>query len=83
MELKPCPFCGGQAVLKRCDNSYRTNPTTILDNWEVRCSNNCCTTQRFRDEIFHDGGGAIIINRNGAQEAIETWNRRVGEGEKP
>lgn len=76
-DLKPCPFCGEQAFLKRCDTGYRLNPTTILDSWQVSCKNNCCCTQRFKDEIFHDKGGAIIIKHNGAQEAIEAWNRRV------
>ena len=80
--LKPCPFCGGQAFLRRYDSSYKTSPTTILDAWGVHCSNNCCNTQRFKDEIFHDESGAIIINHNGAQEAIDAWNSRVGEGEK-
>ena len=80
--LRECPFCGGQAFLRIRCAGYRTNPTTILDSWEVECENKCCRTPGFRDEIFHDGSGVIIINHNGAEEAVEAWNRRAGEEDK-
>lgn len=77
-ELKPCPFCGGKANLKRYSSFYRNNPsTTIKDEWGVECENNCCKTNRYRDDIYHADSGDVIIANNGAHEAIEAWNRRV------
>ena len=60
-ELKPCPFCGGEAEMGRRHSCY--------DKWEPsdyipRCKDTKCmgrTTRRFKTE----------------QAAIEAWNRRV------
>ena len=79
-ELKPCPFCGGQSFLKKLDSSYSTHPTVIKDKWKVECENKCCWTPAFSDEIYHDGSGVIVVAHNGAEEAIEAWNRRAGDG---
>ena len=78
-ELKPCPFCGGEAKLRRYSSSYRSHPTTILDEWGVECENDCCSTKRFRDDIFHEPRGEVIIAHNGAFEAAEAWNKRAGD----
>ena len=36
IELKPCPFCGGEAVYRSVD--YLVEPSGY-----VRCKNGCCT----------------------------------------
>lgn len=77
-ELKPCPFCGGEAYLVRKQYSHLTMPTKIKDKWVVECSNGCCSIPIFEDEIYHDDDGVIVINHNGAEEAINAWNRRAG-----
>ena len=38
-KLKPCPFCGGEAVLKQ-----------ISDRWTVHCSQHCAGTRIFNDK---------------------------------
>lgn len=75
-ELRPCPFCGGVAKLVRVATSYKDNPTTIMDEWEVKCLNGCCNTIRFQDNIYHKGDGEIVVESNGAKDAIEHWNQR-------
>lgn len=76
-ELKPCPFCGGKAALKKVRGSYKTNPTTINDEWKVSCEKECCACGTFQDMIYHADNGEIIVKCNGAKEAVEAWNKRV------
>ena len=75
-QLKPCPFCGGKAILQRVYSGYSTGPTTIKDIWEITCENGCCKTNKYTDNIYHDTNGEIVAEANGAQQAIEIWNKR-------
>ena len=78
IKLKPCPLCGGEARLKRTCNGYRAKPdTTIYDKRQVVCKNNCCQTSEFEDEIYHADSGEVVVKHNGAEEAVEVWNKRV------
>lgn len=66
-ELKPCPFCGGEA--SEVINILEADPEMALagvteDNWKVLCLK--CL-----------GCGGI---RRTAEEAIEAWNRRAEDG---
>lgn len=79
-ELKPCPFCGGEATLRRVSTKYSTSPTIIRDEWEVKCYKNCCTTHRYESKIWQDPNGEVVIEQNGAENADEAWNRRVDDG---
>lgn len=73
-KLKPCPFCGGTAKLVRIRSSYKTNPVTIMDEWEVQCEKKCCSTLSFQDVIYHANNGDVVVEKNGAIAAIEFWN---------
>ena len=60
-ELKPCPFCGGEAVLKKvligvCPDDYE---------YYVKCDNIICSVY------------LATCNRPTAEEATEDWNRRA------
>lgn len=82
MELKPCPFCGGEAkIATTVSKSVPSKPRCY-----VYCEKCFTATQYFNDEKY-DGG---FIDK-----AAEAWNRRaepnmveidqfsrVGEGEK-
>lgn len=63
--LKPCPFCGGQALLL-----FHTHYSG-RKSWIVRCENKCAVTCGHVDEKgkWHP---------TPKSKAIETWNRRAG-----
>lgn len=69
IELKPCPFCGGEALLEsEADPRYAptfsdpgcANAPVV---WWCRCIE--C--------------GATVAWKESAQKATESWNRRTGE----
>ena len=85
VELKPCPFCGGNPTLEhngfdKCRNSENGD---LITRWRVICKN--CGT-------YKDGGiteyiateyETLIVkskHHNGRQNAIEAWNRRAEDG---
>lgn len=75
--LLPCPFCGGNVRLRRVSSSYRTFPTTIIDEWRVECSKGCFRNNVYSSEIFQDDKGEVVIKNNGAEEARLFWNTRA------
>jgi hypothetical protein len=71
-ELRPCPFCGGEAKLwnnsqyEPCldeGGAYVDIFISSADTFGVECTKCCCQN----------------IGYNTEQEAIETWNRRAGD----
>ena len=60
-ELKPCPFCGGEAVKKQWFALFHEEYT----DYTCCCVDCGITTKSCETE----------------QEAIESWNRRVGEAD--
>ena len=68
-ELKPCPFCGGKAILKK------GFPKTQGKDWSqrlVQCSDCGCRTVLFKQAPFEAW-------QNNEQACIDAWNRRVEE----
>lgn len=45
MELKPCPFCGGEA-------DYQNNKS---DYWWIQCLECGCTTSKYATDLFFGG----------------------------
>ena len=63
-ELKPCPFCGGKAVLQ-IDVRYPRPQREPRRAYEVFCVNNACVLYKADDKYF--------LNR---KKAVEAWNTR-------
>ena len=80
IELKKCPFCGSEAKLVRTEKAYVCNPfTTILDDWNVKCTNTNCTAYTSgQSKIYQNDDGEIVVDANGAEIAVEKWNMREG-----
>ena len=68
-ELKPCPFCGGEAWLRQWGSG-----------WALTCRNNR-TLARLADFTERECPIAIVLTPTKA-EAIAAWNTRKGEDER-
>lgn len=75
--LLPCPFCGGDAILRRVGNLYSTYPNEIRDKWTVECKKCCFKNNVYESKIFQDDKGTVIIKNNGAEQASLAWNTRA------
>lgn len=68
-ELKPCPFCGGKAVIVSNTTAYH------MFTYRAICSS-CKAQMGYRNHCY-DGRGKLFFETK--EEAIEAWNRRVTE----
>lgn len=80
-ELKPCPFCGGKAVIM--SGEYHS------DGWEkmligcTRCDARLeAETQHLMIERENEYGQKVIVNTSIviSPGAVEQWNRRADNG---
>lgn len=78
MILKPCPFCGGEAVFST------TIADTILEEAEIRFQINC---KKCKAETPGASGfitfqltsrGEVLTPHNDVEKAVDAWNRRAG-----
>ena len=67
--LLPCPFCGGDAIIKKVDQFGHVDE----DNKYFGIINNviCCPISHTRDEIM----GITLYESE--EEAINFWNKRA------
>ena len=67
VELKPCPFCGGKAVMKKgFPQTQSKGGTQRL----IQCSKCGCRTVLFRQNDFESW-------KDNEQACINAWNKRV------
>ena len=72
-ELKPCPFCGGEAVLKNNEYGcgvYDPETLAVIDSFDAEAN----TFWVECEECFAMSNGCDT-----EEEAIEAWNRRTHE----
>lgn len=63
--LKPCPFCGGEAVL------------FVENGVQVICLSCGVRTSPTADKIYQKGVSQEKIATSSVDKVIEEWNRRV------
>ena len=81
-ELKPCPFCGGEAKFKTISNN--SSHRCVGFSFEIECTKcNLHYPQSFNIEFFLTGNGEIKIAPGFEyviDNATEEWNRRADNG---
>lgn len=79
-KLKPCPFCGGNAMFLR--KAYTMND--YIRGWRFTvCCKKCPVTlpkTDYRFEVEFECSGEIKIVTDERQQATEDWNRMVNDG---
>ena len=75
-ELKPCPFCGGKAVVER------VHPVFMLKKFKdlyfaAGCPKCGASTAMFRTKKTKSPTMNGWYNYKAKQKAIEAWNKRV------
>lgn len=75
-ELKPCPFCGGGATIRRVSHGYSPGGG-FNAKYEIGC--NECDIKFTRESKFILIYGKPKIEKDGYQECIDDWNRRVSD----
>lgn len=80
MEIKKCPFCGGEARIYATSHHYSSN--TWGDNWKIACIDcDFGSLHKFETKVYRDKNGELIVKQDGREEAIKAWNRRVEDEE--
>lgn len=75
--IRSCPFCGNGGKLYLRKELCTTNPVTIRNSYAVGCSKCQIYTPICESCIFQDHKGMVIVEKNGAKDAIERWNKRI------
>lgn len=72
-ELKPCPFCGGEAELRATWIGKNRDIEKAINKY-VRCSR--CFAQTWQYSTKNGERTGV----NAADSAIQAWNSRIKEG---
>lgn len=75
MEIKPCPFCGGRAVLEKGHRAFIDAKTARVAF--VRCT--ACNARSGREKLSDYGCTSSSNDAN--MKVIAAWNRRVNDGD--
>ena len=79
-ELKPCPFCGGEAKFKI--DSYFNTSTCAGFKFYIKCSKCDVDLKKkyeYSSSMFSSGQITVVREKN---RAIRDWNRRANNGSK-
>ena len=81
-ELATCPFCGGKAELKVsrfvASQNFSNDPVSLINSYYVECTQCASKSAVCGSKIYQDRNGFIRIEANGAEDAINAWNKREG-----
>lgn len=76
-DLKPCPFCGGEANIKIIATKYETG--AFGTTFKIYCPK--CDIGFKRDSIFEIRNGYPVTTKDGYAAVAEKWNRRFNNAE--
>ena len=71
MELKKCPFCGGEVYLEKSSRVYNKGKTEKAAF--VRCMNCMARTGK----VMLSDYNCTSHSREAEEKAVELWNRRI------
>lgn len=77
--LKPCPFCGGNAMFFNITN--KSSHSAVVVMFKIRCMK--CGTElpkSYECEMYMDQEGGIRTGRDERAKATADWNRRMNDG---
>lgn len=78
-KLKPCPFCGGEAVLTQLTAVYNSGRGSLTTDFYVNCTECEVRTTQYESEVYISASGDVVVDADGAQTAVEAWNRRTSD----
>ena len=76
IELKPCPFCGGDAAIRESSLGHK-GTGEFRAMYEVGCKE--CGIKFVRQTLFRLVNGQPSFICNGHDECVTMWNRRAGD----
>jgi Lar family restriction alleviation protein len=77
MDIKNCPFCGGEAFYDAVDVLIMIGCKTCGYN---RAWNGVITSVPHGEPISNPASACLLYyNKNADQEAIDAWNKRISE----
>lgn len=76
-ELKPCPFCGGQAELKK-GNLFGD------DTLQIHCTECNVHTRKipYNCKMYIAGEQIFMTETKATKKTVDLWNRRTEDGHK-
>jgi len=81
-DLKPCPFCGGEAIYQKTSRFSDRNVIVGFD-FVVGCKHcGMSLPKSFSVSFSMDEKGELIPNKDDRETARELWNRRADDGRK-
>ena len=75
-KLKPCPFCGGKAEIKRINYGHN-GMGKFTETYQAFCRE--CGIKFIKESEFAMKEGQILIYKNGYEDCVKAWNTRTGE----
>jgi len=78
--LKPCPFCGGEAIYKTLSKFTRNNGKDFVVGYTFAVGCKECyisLPKTYSVDFLMNTKGEIIPNTDDREKAQEQWNRRA------
>lgn len=82
-KLKPCPFCGGKAILQAYSN-FHTNTYGPGYEFRIKCSKCNISLEKgtYMVSMYLNENGDIGFGIDDREKAAKAWNTRYIEPEK-